>query len=63
MGGRLMRERESFREVLHNIDDQVIVRQLLVELVPDAIKAEVLNRFNQHAREWNERVNAQDANG
>jgi hypothetical protein len=40
----------GFRAVLSNPDDQVIVRQLLAEMVPDDVQAEIVRRFNDHAR-------------
>ena len=49
-----MKHRDTFCAVLNNFDDQVIVRDLLIELVPSKIQAEIVRRFNEHVdgRNW-----------
>jgi predicted HicB family RNase H-like nuclease len=51
----LRNHRDTFDKVLINFDDQVIVRKLLSELVPEDVKQEIVRRFNQDADEYNER--------
>ena len=38
--------KEDFMEVLCNCDDQVLVRRLLHELVPEDAKEKIVNSFN-----------------
>jgi len=45
--------RATFREVLHNCDDQVIVRALLEEILSTAQKQEIVRRFNQDVDRYN----------
>lgn len=45
-----MKERNTFAEVLHNCDDQVIVRKLLTDVLTDIQKCTVLARFNKEVR-------------
>lgn len=59
-----MREQPNFRAVLNNCDDQVVVRQLLIELVAPEVKVEIVNRFNEFARRYNrEREESAEAEG
>lgn len=51
-----IKPRKTFEEVLLNSDDQVIVRKLLMELVPEEIKEEIIRRFNEHALAYNKLV-------
>lgn len=51
-----IKQRNTFREILVNCDDQVIVRQLLREFVPEEIKQKIIEEFNHHATEYNKRV-------
>lgn len=46
---------KNFFEVLHNSYDQVFVRELLMELVPEDVQIEVVNRFNEYLAELNAR--------
>ena len=52
----IIKHRGTFAKVLWNCDDQVIVRELLKELVPEDIQHEVVKRFNLNADEHNARV-------
>lgn len=49
-----MKKRETFREVLCNIDDQVIVRDLLEHYVPEMVKDHIVSKFNEHVKRFNE---------
>ena len=51
-----IRFQESFDGVLTNCDDQVIVRCLLNELVPEEAKAKIILNFNKYAAEHNLRI-------
>jgi len=51
-----MAVRDSFKAVLSNSDDRVIIRDLLVELMPNDLKWEIVWRFNKHVCERNIRV-------
>jgi predicted Zn-ribbon and HTH transcriptional regulator len=42
----LRKRKETFHDVLHNFDDQVSVRRLIEEEMPDEIKEAVVNRYN-----------------
>jgi hypothetical protein len=53
---RPMKHRDNFHAVLVNSDDQVIVRDLLDELVPDEVKARIVAAFNRHVDEYNVRA-------
>lgn len=46
-----MKKRYSFRDVLVNGDDQVIVRELLQKHVPDEVQIKIVNLFNQECDE------------
>ena len=50
-----MKPRFTFHDVLWNWDDQVTVRQLLEELVPEDVKSMIVVRFNQHVEQYNSR--------
>lgn len=45
--------KESFRGVLYNFEDQVIVRRLLEDLVPANVKAAVVEAFNADVDRYN----------
>jgi hypothetical protein len=51
-----MRHQRTFDDVLHNMDDQVIVRELLIKMVPVATKQEIVEEFNAHADRYNARI-------
>jgi DNA phosphorothioation-dependent restriction protein DptG len=51
-----IKQRNTFGEVLANCDDQVTVRLLLRELVPEKIKQRVIEEFNNRATDYNRRV-------
>jgi rubrerythrin len=57
----LRKHRKTFPDVLYNCDDQVIVRQLIDELVPEQVQLEIVNRFNAHVDRYNEIVERQKA--
>jgi hypothetical protein len=45
--------RETFESVLLQNDSQVLVRQLLMEIVPAEIQAEIVRRYNQEVeKRW-----------
>lgn len=44
-----MRQRNSFSEVLHNCDDQVLVRHLITHLLTEEQKQWVVDEFNKEA--------------
>lgn len=58
-----MNRRDTFLEVLHNLDDQVIVRHLLLEVMSPEQKEWVVDRFNEAADAYNARIRemAEDA--
>jgi hypothetical protein len=60
---RLSRHRSTFREVMENSDDQVTVRELIHELMPDDIKAEIVCRFNARVDERNAYIAQEVARG
>jgi len=39
---------KTFKEVLHNNQDQAIVRELLIHLVPDDVKKKIVYHFNDY---------------
>jgi uncharacterized protein with PIN domain len=47
------RHKETFHQVLYNLDDQVIVRNLVEDLMPEEVKAEILRRFNLDVDRYN----------
>ena len=49
-----MKHRHTFKKVLWNCEDQVVVRKLLEELVPPKVQAEIVRRFNMHCDERNQ---------
>jgi hypothetical protein len=53
MHHHLIEERPTFKAVIYNWDDQVTVRKLLMECVPEDAQAKIVARFNQHVRERN----------
>ena len=53
--------RTTFRQVLHNGDDQVIVRQLIDFLMSDAQKADVVRLFNEDVDRYNKVIAEQAA--
>jgi len=53
---RFIRPRNTFAEVLGNIDDQVTVRQLLIDLIPEDVKWKIVWHFNKSISERNLRV-------
>jgi hypothetical protein len=56
MDTRFMKTRDDFSSVYGNLDDQVIVRRLIEELVPENIKQEIVWRFNKYVSERNLRI-------
>ncbi len=50
-----MKHRNSFVDVLLNIDDQVIVRQLLEAYVPQYAQEKIIAEFNAHVDRFNAR--------
>lgn len=38
----------TFDQALFNWDDQATIRSLVLSLVPDDVKAEILRRYNEH---------------
>jgi len=51
-----IKQKFTFKEVLNNHDDQIIVRQLLMKLLPEEIRIKIIQQFNRHASEYNQRV-------
>ncbi len=47
------KHKDSFLEVLHNTDNQVLVRDLVEELMPDSIKQLIIERFNEDVTRYN----------
>jgi len=44
---------KTFREVIYNWDDQVTVRNLIMELTPPEVQEEIIRRFNADIDRWN----------
>ncbi len=51
--------KETFHQVLHNIDNQVIVRELVETYMSDEEKAEVLRLYNEDVDRYNAVVDRQ----
>jgi hypothetical protein len=51
-----IKQRDTFKQVLNNGDDQVIVRQLLLQLIPEKLQQEIIVQFNNHATKYNRRT-------
>ena len=45
--------KETFHQVMYNIDNQVLVRELVETYMPDEAKAEVLRLFNADVDRYN----------
>jgi hypothetical protein len=45
--------KQSLRQVLHNLDNQVIVRELVEELTPHEVAVEIVRRFNLDVDRYN----------
>jgi hypothetical protein len=58
---RFRTHRNTFSGVLHNCDNQVIVRQLVEFLMTDAQKAEMIRLFNEDVDRYNRVVAEQEA--
>ncbi len=55
-GHRFIHPRQTFAEVLGQSDDQVLVRQLLMDLVPEDVKWRIVFHFNKSISERNLRA-------
>ena len=50
---KLRQHKETFHQVLYNLDNQVIVRELVDTYMSDEAKAEVLRLFNEDVDRYN----------
>lgn len=48
-----MKFETTFRDVLWQGDDQVIVRELLISLVPPDVQSVIVQRYNKHVSKFN----------
>lgn len=48
VNGKISR-RDSFKDVLNDCDNQVIVRELLVQYVPLHVQEKIIDEFNKYA--------------
>lgn len=45
--------KQTLHQVLHNLDNQVIVRELVEELTPSDVAAEIVRQFNADVDRYN----------
>ncbi|MCK5504237.1 MAG: hypothetical protein KAJ10_03700 [Thermodesulfovibrionia bacterium] len=53
---KAIKHRKTFEAVLDNSDDQAIVRRILKRVLPFHIKDQVVEQFNQHVDNYNDKV-------